>query len=58
MFEANELRNGSTTGDTNMAIQDRIDSLMIEASSYIESFASGYDSSGFKATVDSFANTI
>ena len=47
-----------TSGDSNIAIQDKIDMLMLDAGNQIESFASGYDSSGFKATVDSFANTI
>ena len=44
----------SESGD----LQERIDMLMLVASSQIESFANGYDSSGFKATVDSFSNTI
>jgi len=56
MSESGDSKNGDTTYFN--ASQDRIDMLMIEACNQIESFASGYDSSGFKATVDSFSNTI
>ena len=37
---------------------DRCDIIMQTAIDGIESFAAGYDSGGFKATVDSFSNTI
>ena len=57
MSESGDLKSGDTATYVN-ASQDRIDMLMLEACNQIESFASGYDSSGFKATVDSFSNTI
>ena len=57
MSESGDSKSGDTATYVN-ASQDRIDMLMLEACNQIESFASGYDSSGFKATVDSFSTTI
>ena len=59
IYGTNEAKNGdSFDSKSTISNVDKIEILFQNSISGIESFAAGYDASGFKATVDSFSNTI